>query len=116
MSTAVLGRKVSENDFQRALLEAAHLYHWRVCHFRAARTKSGWRTPIEGDPGLPDLILARDGVVIMAELKSDDGILAADQEEWLRALGPFGRLWRPKDMPAILRELARPRRRHTRSG
>jgi hypothetical protein len=69
----------------------------------------GWRTPMSGDPGFPDLVLARDGVVIVAELKSRRGQPTDDQKMWLEALGAHARLWRPQDWPAIEQELRRRR-------
>jgi len=84
-------------------------YGWRCAHFRPARTAQGWRTPMQGDVGVPDLILARDGQVLLAELKSARGQPSADQELWLEALGAHARLWRPADWPAIQNELRRTR-------
>jgi hypothetical protein len=54
---------VTEADLQATILDAARLLGWRACHFRPARTTRGWRTPVEGDPGFPDLTLAKAGVV-----------------------------------------------------
>jgi len=100
---------ISEADLQTLVIQTAQLYGWRVSHFRAARTDKGWRTPIEGDKGFPDLILARDGVVLMPELKSQRGRPTIDQELWAEAIGPqLYRLWRPSDIPEILEELKRP--------
>lgn len=97
---------MNEADFQRAVIEMAQWRKWRVAHYRPARTDRGWRTPLEGHPGAPDLILARDGQVLLAELKSDSGRVTSDQNLWLDAAGPHGRLWRPGDLPAITEELA----------
>lgn len=72
-----------------------------MCHFRPARTAAGWRTPLSGDRGVPDLLLARRGRLILAELKSERGRLGSGQREWLDALGEHGRLWRPADWDAI---------------
>ncbi|MCI0542945.1 MAG: hypothetical protein L0Z49_00695 [Actinobacteria bacterium] len=55
---------------------------WRVCHFRPATTRDGWRTAVQGHPGFPDLVLARRGRVVFAELKA---ALSAEQLEWLDA-------------------------------
>lgn len=80
--------RVSEADFQRLLVELARLRGWKVQHTRPAQNSRGrWSTPIQGDPGFPDLVLARDGVVILLELKSEKGRLSAVQREWLEALG-----------------------------
>jgi hypothetical protein len=100
---------LSEEDLQARILQAAELYGWRVIHHRPAKTGKGWRTPMSGHPGFPDLVLARDGVVIVAELKSRRGQPSDDQRLWLEALGAHARLWRPADWPAIQNELRRSR-------
>lgn len=95
-----------EADFQRRVIDYALLHHWRIHHTRPARTQHGWRTPLEGHPGLPDLVLARNGVVLLVELKSERGRPTRDQEAWLAAAGPHARLWYPKDWATIVTELA----------
>lgn len=107
-SVASLPANLSEHHFQRTVIDLARLHGWRVSHTRPARTERGWRTPVEGDAGAPDLLLARDGAVLLAELKSARGRPAPDQVAWLAALGPYGRLWRPADFPTIAALLARP--------
>jgi hypothetical protein len=99
----------SEDDFQRFVIETAKLNGWKVTHFRPVKLLSGrWATPLQGDAGFPDLALARGGVVILAELKSQKGIVSDDQESWLAAIGSeLGRVWRPSDRPAIVAELSR---------
>ena len=77
----------AEADLQRTIIEAARLHGFRVAHFRPARTEKGWRTPLEGDAGFPDLILALDGSVLAWELKGERGRLTAEQEAWRDALG-----------------------------
>ena len=104
-------RAIAEADFTRAVLDLARLRGWKVTHFRPARTETGWRTPLQGDAGFPDLVLARDGVVIHAELKSAKGRMTQEQAEWAIALGPSHRLWRQADFPAIASELSRARPR-----
>ena len=76
---------------------------WR--HARPARTAGGWRTPVQGDKGAPDLLLARGGQVILAELKRDGKNPTADQVAWLNAIGATARLWRPADWMDVLAEL-----------
>lgn len=78
---------ITETEFQNQVIEYAQMFGWRVAHFRPARTNKGWRTPIQGDPGFPDLVLARDGHIILWELKSEKGKLTDDQRAWLGALG-----------------------------
>ncbi len=100
---------MSEDDFKSRVMATARVYGWMCCHYRPARDARGWVTPLEGDAGCPDLILARGGVVLLAELKSHKGKARADQLSWLLAAGSQGRLWRPGDWPAVLAELSAPR-------
>lgn len=100
---AKLPLTLSEHDFQTTVMEYAKLRRWLCVHIRAAMTNKGWRTPIEGDPGLPDLILARGGVVILAELKAHTGRATPWQVAWLKASG--GYLWSPKDWPTVMEVL-----------
>ena len=88
---------VLEKDFTKQVIELAHVYHWKVAHFRAAMTQYGWRTPVQADgAGFPDLVLARDGKVIFAELKAEKGKLSPEQEAWQQILPSFY-VWRPSD-------------------
>jgi len=100
----------TEADFLRVVLEAAKLFGWRVAHFRPARTSKGWRTAVSADgQGFPDLVLVREPRVIFAELKSDKGKVADEQQEWIGLLegckGVETYIWRPgiwEDILAIL--------------
>jgi len=96
---------ISEADLLQRTIDLARLNRWRVCHQRPARTTQGWRTPITGDQGMPDLVLARDGVVLLVEEKSERGRLRPGQRLWLDACGEHGRLWRPSDWDTIVEEL-----------
>ena len=81
---------MSEQELLEAVIELAHLYRWRVAHFRPARTEHGWRTPVAADgAGFPDLVLVRDRVLFV-ELKSARGRLSVEQQDWLSALGHAG--------------------------
>jgi hypothetical protein len=95
-----------ESDFTRTVIDIARTYKWKVSHFLPAPTAKGWRTPVQGDIGFPDLALARDGVLLLAELKARRGKLRPEQIEWRDAIGPeHYRLWYPGDLPAIVAEL-----------
>lgn len=89
----------TEADFQTLVVDYARLQGWLVHHTRPARTGKGWRTPIQGDVGFPDLVLARAGRVVFAELKSEKGRLSAGQSAWLKAVD--GLVWRPSDWQTI---------------
>ena len=102
---------ITEREFQKQVIELAHLFGWRVAHFRPARTirngRETWRTPVEADgAGFPDLVLAKDGRVLFVELKTDSGKLTKLQQEWHIALGENARIWRPADWSQIEAELA----------
>jgi len=96
--------RLTEKAFLGMVVQLARLHGWLVMHQRPARTRGGWRTAVQGDPGFPDLVLLRDGVLIVAELKADDGLLTAAQKRWLeafRAAGIGGGVWRPRDFALI---------------
>jgi hypothetical protein len=96
---------ISEEQFQRRVMDYARMCGWRRVHFRPARQRGKWVTAYTGDDGAPDLILARDGRVLLVELKSETGRLRPGQAEWLAAAGDNGKLWRPSSWPEILEVL-----------
>lgn len=100
---------ISEQGFVNNIIDMAQWYQCLVTHFRPARIrkdeKDVWRTPLQGNPGFPDLAIARDGWVILAECKRRGGLPTPGQRDWLRALGVHGRLWYPGDWPTIVAEL-----------
>lgn len=59
---------------------------------------------MQGDKGFPDLCLARNGVVIFAELKVGRNKLSPEQERWAREIGDVY-LWKPEDLPLVARLL-----------
>lgn len=88
---------MTENQLQQAVIDAAHLFGWKVHHVKPARTPDGkYLTRIAADPGFPDLVLARSGEVLFVELKSAVGRLRPAQKEWLDHL-PDVKVWRPED-------------------
>ncbi len=100
--------KLTEAAFEKQVIDLAHVYGWRVAHFRPARVtvrgKETYRTAVGADgQGFPDLVLARQGVVLFRELKTDDGKASAEQLQWLLSVG--GAIWRPSMWDAIVREL-----------
>jgi len=102
---------ITEREFQRQIVELARLLGWRIHHGRPAMTRRGhWVTPIQGDPGFPDLVLARSDRCIFAELKRDGTNPTPDQLLWLASLQESGNevyVWRPSGWPAIERALKR---------
>jgi hypothetical protein len=109
-STSVPKRtEVSEREFERAVLDTLRLFGWRFCHFRPARTNRGWRTPLSGDPGFPDIVAVRGNHVLWLELKAENGRLGDEQARWLAALGVAGQevhCFRPSDWD-VLEEVLR---------
>jgi hypothetical protein len=93
---------------ETAVVELARLYGWRVAHFRPARTAKGWRTPVEGHAGFPDMVLARSGRpgsgprVLFVELKSGRGRLGVEQKLWIETLAQVPCVevvvWTPDDL------------------
>lgn len=106
MTKLALALVMTEEEFTATVIELAQWRKWRVFHPRPARTRNGWRTLTQGDIGYPDLTLARGGVVLLCELKSQRGRLSADQKRWAEQIGPeHYRFWRPSDLDDIRREL-----------
>lgn len=91
----------TEAQLQAAVIELAHLRGWKVAHFRPAQTAKGWRTPVQGDNGFPDLVLARRGDVLLIELKSEKGKVEPEQLAWGEAIGITWKVWRPSDWDLI---------------
>lgn len=114
----------TEAEFQNLVVEYAQIRGWLVMHTRPARTERGWRTPLQGDAGYPDLTMARRGRVVIAELKSESGKVTREQAAWLQHLSarvvkeydPSNAdvdapplevyLWRPRDWERIKEVLA----------
>ena len=106
----LLSDAVPEREFQARVIELARLLGWRVHHTRPALTQRGrWLTPIQGEAGLPDLILLRPPRLVFAELKSEKGRVSKEQQAWLDALrqcnGVEVYLWRPSDWASIVETL-----------
>jgi len=99
---------ISEKDFQKQVIEFAHLRNWKVAHFRPARVivngKETWRTPVSANgEGFPDLVLARRRVVLFREVKTEAGKASDEQLAWLQEVG--GKIWRPSMWAMIEKEL-----------
>ena len=98
-------RITPEASLLSVVIRFARLRGWLVTHSRPGRTAHGWRTPIQGDPGYPDLTLIRNGRLVFAELKSDTGKVRQEQRVWLSCLveapGVECYVWRPGDWPEI---------------
>ncbi|GIV07644.1 MAG: hypothetical protein KatS3mg017_0846 [Fimbriimonadales bacterium] len=107
----LLSDAVPEREFQARVIQLARLCGWRVYHSRPAQYRSGrWATPLQGEAGLPDLILLRPPRLVFAELKSEKGRVSKEQQAWLDALracnGVEVYLWRPSDWASIVATLS----------
>jgi hypothetical protein len=105
----VSGRPVREQELQATIVEACRVLGYRVAHFRPARTAHGWRTPMSGDVGFPDLICAGAGRVLALELKAARGRLGPEQAEWLQAMQGavvHAQVVRPAELDELLALLA----------
>jgi hypothetical protein len=100
----VMAAVQTEKNFQASVSEYARVTGWLLHHTRPACIRDGWRTPIQGDAGFPDLAMTRRGRLIFAELKSKPGGFSRAQG-WLGALsacpGCQVFLWRPSDWSSI---------------
>lgn len=93
--------QISEAEFTTQVVQLAQLMGWKVVHFRAAKTGKGWRTAMQGDPGFPDIIAARFGRVVAAELKVGSNKPTPLQREWLSHWGQDAYVWYPTDWRQI---------------
>ena len=102
--------ELSEADWQQQVVELAQLYRWRIHHCRPALNQRGqYSTPIQGDPGFPDLVLARGGRVLFLELKTNRGVLTEHQQAWrdqLLGAGAEWFCWRPRHIGEVRETLA----------
>lgn len=91
----------TELHCQRTIIEAARLGGWLVHAERAAQTKRGWRTPVQGVSGFPDLVLvhAERKRVMFIELKRHPNRLSPAQELWrdqlIEAGADYRTVWVP---------------------
>ena len=100
---------MNEAQWQAQVVQLAQTFGWLVQHTRPAKVGDKWVTPITGNVGFPDLVLAHpERGVLFAELKAERGRLSAGQVEWLTVLKAGGAecyLWRPDDLTAVLKRL-----------
>lgn len=88
---------MSEAQLQSNVLDVCGKLDLIVHHDRPARVKDGWRTPIEGTAGFPDLVIvSRSARVLFVELKREREARSALQMVWADRIPPvMYRLWRP---------------------
>lgn len=93
---------MTEDDFQRQVIDLAILYGWLPYHTRDSR---------RSQPGFPDLVLVRDRI-LFPELKIRGNALSPHQVRWREAILTAGgdyRLWYPDDWDEIVATLSAPR-------
>lgn len=93
---------ITEKQFESQVKDLAKIYHWKFYHpFLSKWSERGW----------PDVILLRDGRLIIAELKTDkrSSKLSPAQARWLWELrkvpGIEVYIWRPRYIEKIARIL-----------
>ena len=97
------GYRQTEEEFQCAVIDYAHFNGWKVAHFRKAMRKDGsYVTPVQADgKGFPDLLMVRQGRIVVAELKSMGRKPTLEQRAWLEAFTDTEKVeaywWRPDD-------------------
>jgi VRR-NUC domain len=104
-------RTITEKEWTTTVIEVAKLNRWLVHHSRTAIMQSGrWATPLAGNTGLPDLIMLKPPHQIVAELKTETGVLTDEQIRWLKAFaavpGVRAFVWRPSDLDTVWRVLS----------
>lgn len=102
--------RATELQCQATIVEAAKACGWRVHATRAAQTGRGWRTPIQGHKGFPDLVLVRGSLLWFVELKRRPNKVEPDQHDWIDALLDAGALvsvvWVPEGLDDFCAQLA----------
>ena len=93
---------ITEKQFEGQVSYLAKMFGWRYYHpFLSKWSERGW----------PDVVLLRDGRLILAELKSERGKLTPDQARWLwelrRVPGLEVRIWRPRHLETRIVEALR---------
>lgn len=108
--------KKQGDDWEQEIIKKAKAEGYLVHHVRPAKTAKGWRSPISGDKGFPDICLAHPmrPDIIFAETKTGDAKLTNEQDEWRGAI-LYARadarnvlsyyVWHPRDREAIYRRL-----------
>ena len=99
--------KMTEAAWQMSIIKQAHACGWLAVHFKPSKVGDHYLTQVLGDAGSPDLLLARNGVLLLIEVKAQRGRLSPEQERWRDAIGPQQwRCWRPSYKRAAWEELA----------
>ncbi|MGW7542181.1 VRR-NUC domain-containing protein [Streptomyces sp. NPDC054770] len=100
----------TEEQWRRQVRDIAMRYGWRLQYHTADSRRS--------DPGWPDEVFGHPGQrrTLFVEFKTDTGRIRPARREWLSHLADSGfevAVWRPHDLPAVLRVLGPARQRAT---
>ena len=99
----------SEADVQSTVTASLDLYRYRWTHFRPAINKRGhYQTALSGSPGWPDIAATNGKVFMVIEVKSEKGVLSAEQLIWRVMLENSGvEYWliRPSSVDEFIRRL-----------
>lgn len=99
-----------EVDCERTIIEAAHTLGYLVHGSRPAGHKAGWRTPLKGDKGWPDLVIVGHGQCFVVEIKRKPNRLEPAQQAWFDALNAAGvdvrLVWVPEQQQDLIDMLA----------
>jgi hypothetical protein len=93
---------MKEKYFQQAVVDMAR----RLGYEYVYHTWSSRNSPA----GFPDLIIGNPGIMIVAELKADDGRITPEQYFWLLYFGSITEhvyLWKPDEIEEIVELLQR---------
>lgn len=92
----------TEAEFQAQVVDLAKLHGWQVFHALPVQRASDGkhRTAFQGDAGFPDLVMARDGRIVVAELKREGQKPRPEQLDWLSALA--GVVWRQEHRAVVV--------------
>jgi len=92
---------ITEKQFESQVKDMANLYGWMYYHT--------WRS-FHSPAGYPDCTMARDGRLVIAELKTETGQPTPEQYFWLLELSKVKSvevyLWRPSDFEQIAEVLS----------
>ena len=95
--SALADKGMSERWWQKEVVTYAHKHGWMAYHALPARRGERYVTAMMGDSGFTDWCFARDGVILLVELKKVGQRPDAGQRLWLKAAGAFGFCWTPAD-------------------
>lgn len=86
-------------------------YHALPARVGGGNREDRWVTPMAGDKGFLDLVIAAPNGLLFRELKTEKGKVTEGQQKWLRTLRESGHdagIWRPSDWPEpIITEIRR---------